>query len=160
MHLKVILWLTTILPLVTPIAMPNNLVLILIIHLLTLWIKTSNFHVPGSSAPTYSQVEEEQIREAPEMLEDRLGIRRVLELLLTVNLHADLRRLVLLQCAIIRVLQIVEATALAVLQVFVDQQAEEEETFEQMREAMDDVVDAGHGVDEGEHFDFNSNLDS
>ena len=38
----------------------------------------------------YLQVEEEQIREALETLEDHLGIRRVLELLLTVNLHADL----------------------------------------------------------------------
>ena len=39
---------------------------------------------------------------------------------------------------------------MAVLQVFVDQQAKEEETLEQMREAMDDVVDAGHGVNNGE----------
>ena len=53
-----------------------------------------------------------------------------------------------------------EATALAVLQVFFDQQAEEEETLEQMREVMVDVVDAGHGVDEGEHFYFDGNLDS
>ena len=29
-----------------------------------------------------------------------------------------------------------------------------------MREAVDDVVDAGHGVDNGEDFDFDSNLDS
>ena len=120
MHLEVVLWLTIVLLLVAPIAMPNNLVLILIIHYLTLWVKTSNSHVPGSSMPVYSQVEEEQIREALEMLEDCLGIRRVLELLLTANLHADLRRLVLLQHTIICVLQIVEATALAVLQVFVD----------------------------------------
>ena len=26
-----------------------------------------------------------------------------------------------------------------------------------MREAMDDVVDAGHGVDDGEDFDFDGN---
>ena len=50
-----------------------------------------------------------------------------------------------------------EATALVVLQVFVDQQAKEEETLEQMREAMDDVVDAGHGVNDGEDFDFDGN---
>ena len=106
--------------------------------------------------PAYSQVEEEQIREALETLEDHLGIRRVLELLPTANLHANLQCLVLLQHAIVCVLQIVEATALA-LQVFVDQQAEEEETLEQMREAMDDVVDAGHGVNDGEDFDFNGN---
>ena len=53
-----------------------------------------------------------------------------------------------------------EATALAVLQVFIDQQAEEEETLEQMREAMDDVVDAGHGFNDGEDFDFDGNFDS
>ena len=158
MLLKVVLKLTT-LP-VIPIIMPNNLVLILIIHHLTLWNKTSDSHVPGNSAPTYLQVEEEQIREALETLEDCLGIRRVLESLPTVNLHANLQHLVLLQCAIICVLQIVEATALAVLQVFFDQQAEEEETLEQMREAMDNVVDAGHGVDNGKHFDFDSNLNS
>ena len=50
-----------------------------------------------------------------------------------------------------------EATALVVLQVFVDQQAEEEEALEQMREAMDDMVDAGHGVDNGEDFNCNGN---
>ena len=53
-----------------------------------------------------------------------------------------------------------EATALAVLQVFVDRQAKEEETLEQMREVMDDVVDAGHGVNNGEDFNFDSNLSS
>ena len=60
-------------------------------------------------------------------------------------------------CAIVHVLQIVEATALAVLQVFVDCQAEEEETLEQMREVMDDVVDTGHGVNDGEDFNFDGN---
>ena len=55
------------------------------------------------------------------------------------------------------VLQTVGATALAVLQVFVDWQAKEEETLEQMREAMDDMVDAGHGVNDGEDFDFSGN---
>ena len=83
-----------------------------------------------------------------------------MESLLTANLHADHRCLVLLQHAIICVLQIVEATALAVLQVFIDQQAEEEETLEQMREVMDDVVDTGHGVNNGEDFGFDGNLDS
>ena len=29
-----------------------------------------------------------------------------------------------------------------------------------MREVMDDVVDAGHGVNDGEDFDFDGNLDS
>ena len=95
------------------------------------------------------------------MLNDHLGIRRVLELLLTQDLHADLRCLVQFQYAIVYVLQIVEATTLVVLQVFVDQQAEEEETLEWMREAMDDVVDTGHGVNNGEDFDFDrNNVDS
>ena len=70
--------------------------------------------------PAYSQVEEEQIQEALEMLNDHLGIRRVLESLPTQDLHADLQCLVALQCAVICILQIVEATALVVLQVFVD----------------------------------------
>ena len=53
-----------------------------------------------------------------------------------------------------------EVTALVVLQVFVDRQAKEEETLEWMREVMDDVVDAGHGVNDGEDFDFDGNLNS
>ena len=53
-----------------------------------------------------------------------------------------------------------EATALVVLQVFIDQQAKEEETLEWMREAMDDVVDAGYGVNNGEDFNFDGNLSS
>ena len=107
--------------------------------------------------PAYSQVEEEQIREALEMLNNCLGVRRILELLPTEDLHSDLWCLVQLQHAIIHILQIVEATALVVLQVFVDWQAEEEETLEQMREVMDDVVDIGHGVNGGEDFNFNGN---
>ena len=90
MHLKVVLWLTIILPFITPIVMPNNLALIPIICHLASWVKTSDSHVPGSSVPMYLQVEEEQIREALETLEDHLGIRRVLESLPTANLHTDL----------------------------------------------------------------------
>ena len=79
-----------------------------------------------------------------------------MDLLPTQDLYADLHRLIQLQCAIIHP-QIVEATALTVLQVFVDCQAEEEETLVQMGEAMDSVVDAGHGVNDGEDFNFNGN---
>ena len=107
--------------------------------------------------PVYLQVEEEQIREALETPNDCLGVRRVLESLLTEDLHSDLWCLVALQCAIIHVLQIVEATALAVLQAFVNRQAKEEETLKWMREAMDDMVDTGHGVDGGENFNFDGN---
>ena len=157
MHLEVVLWLTIILSLIAPIAMPNNLASVLTLHHLASWVKTSNSHVPGSSTPAYSQVEEEQIWEALETLNNHLGIRIVLELLLTQDLHTDLQHLVQLQHAIVHVLQIVEATALVVLQVSVDRQAEEEETLEQMREVMDDMVDAGHGVNDGEDFDFDGN---
>ena len=101
------------------IVMPNNLAIILILHHLTSWVKTSNSHTQGNSTLVYLQVEE-QIREALETLNDCLGIRRVLESLPAADLHTDLQHLVQLQHAIICVLQIVEATALAVLQVFVD----------------------------------------
>ena len=50
-----------------------------------------------------------------------------------------------------------EATALVVLQVFVNQQAKEEEVLEQMREMMDDIVDGSHGVNNGEDFYFDGN---
>ena len=45
----------------------------------------------------------------------------------------------------------------AVLQVFVDCQAKEEETLEQMRGAMDDMIGVGHGVNFGEDFNFDGN---
>ena len=88
---------------------------------------------------------------------DCLGVQRILESLPTRDLHADLRRLVELQRAIVRVLQVVEGTASAVLQIFVDRGAEEEEFEERMRGMVDDIVDAGHGVNDGEDFDFDRN---
>ena len=63
---------------------------------LTSWIKTSDSPAQGNSTSVYLQVEEEQIWEALEMLNDQLGIRRVLELLLAENLHMDLQYLVAL----------------------------------------------------------------
>ena len=90
MHLEIVLWLTIVLPLITPIVMPKNLDTILTLHHLTSWVKTSNSHAQGNSVPAYSQVEEEQIQEAPETLNDHLGIRGVLKLLLTQDLHADI----------------------------------------------------------------------
>ena len=50
-----------------------------------------------------------------------------------------------------------EETALVVMQIFMDCEAEEEEIEERMREMVDDVVDAGYGVDDGEDFDFDQN---
>ena len=50
-----------------------------------------------------------------------------------------------------------EATALALLQIYIDCLVEEEDEEEQMGEMVDNVVDAGHGEDEGEDFDFDQN---
>ena len=44
-------------------------------------------------------------------------------------------------------------TALGVLQILVDHEAQEEEEASQ----GDNVVDAGHGVDTGEDFDYDGN---
>ena len=137
--------------------MPNNLVSVTFHLRKRSWVKTPDSRQSGSSAPAYSQVEEEQIRESLDLLNDHLGVRRILESLPTRDLHADLRRLVELQCAIVHVLQVVEGTASAVLQIFIDRGAEEEELEERMRGMVDDIVDAGHGVDDGEDFDFDQN---
>ena len=53
----------------------------------------------------------------------------------------------------IRVLQVVEGTVSMILTVLVDREAEEEELASQ----VDEVVDAGYGVDDGEDFDFDGN---
>ena len=63
----------------------------------------------------------------------------------------------LIQRAIVHVLRLVEGTASDVLRIFVDREAEWEQTQEDL--AVDEVVDAGHGVDDGENFDFNGNLE-
>ena len=78
--------------------------------------------------------------------------------MLTEDLRQDLRQLVLIQRAIVHVLRLVEATVSDVLRIFVDREAE----WEQMQEdlAQDEVVDTEHGVDDGENFDFDGNLDS
>ena len=69
------------------------------------------------------------------------------------SLRSELQHLVLIQCAIVRVLQIVGETALEVLQILVDREAQMEEEAS----VGDDVVDAGHGIDTGEDFDFDGN---
>ena len=68
------------------------------------------------------------------------------------SLRSELRHLVLIQRAIVRVLQIVGETASGVLQILVNREAQMEEAS-----VGDDVVDAGHGVDTGEDFDFDGN---
>ena len=69
------------------------------------------------------------------------------------GLWLELWRLVLIQCAIVHVLQIVGETALGVLQILVNCEAQEEEEASE----GDNVVDTGHGVDTGEDFDYNRN---
>ena len=69
------------------------------------------------------------------------------------DLRSDLRRIVQLQRAIVLVLRIVEESALAILRILVDREAQEEE----VASLVDEVVDAGHGVDNGEDFDFDGN---
>ena len=54
-------------------------------------------------------------------------------------------------------------TALEVMHIFVDQEAEWEQMCEdllsrQVSEVVDKIIDAGHGVDDGENFDFEGNL--
>ena len=66
----------------------------------------------------------------------------------------------LIQRAIVHVLRLVEGTASDILHIFVDHEAEWEQMQEDSQDGVDEVVDAGHGVDSGENFDFDDNLDS
>ena len=47
-----------------------------------------------------------------------------------------------------------EETASAVLHILVDREAQEEE----VTSLVDEVIDTGYGVDNGEDFDFNGNI--
>ena len=68
---------------------------------------------------------------------------------------------VLIQQAIIHVLCLVEATASDMLHIFIDREAEWEQMQEDLgQDKVDEVVNAEHRVDDGENFDFDSNLDS
>ena len=76
----------------------------------------------------------------------------------TEDLRRDLRQLVLIQRTIVHVLQLVEGIASDVLRIFVDREAEWEQEQEDLGQGeVDEVVDAGHGVDDGEDFDFDGN---
>ena len=55
------------------------------------------------------------------------------------------------------ILWIVEGTALTALQIFVDCGLAEEELEEWMKGVVDDIVDAGHRINDGENFDFDQN---
>ena len=79
----------------------------------------------------------------------------------TEDLHWDLQQLVQIQRAIIHVLCLVEGTASDVLRIFVDREAEWEQMREELgQDEVNEVVDTAHGTDDGEDFDYNSNLDS
>ena len=58
-------------------------------------------------------------------------------------------------------LRLVEGTASDVLCIFVNREAEWEQMQEELgQDKVDEVVDTAHGTDDGEDFDYNSNLDS
>ena len=64
-----------------------------------------------------------------------------------------------IQQAIVNILHLVEGTALEVMHIFIDWEAEWEQMHEDLLAAqVDKVVDIGHSIDNGENFDFNSNL--
>ena len=65
--------------------------------------------------PAYSQVDEEGIRRALDTLQDQLSLHCLFEEMPMEGLWSELRHLVLIQCAIIHVLQIVGETASGVL---------------------------------------------
>ena len=143
-------WLIIVSRLAVPTIIPNNLGHIHIIILL----QASSSHVSKncSSMPAYSQVDEEGIRRALDTLQDQLSLRRLFKEMPMEGLQSELRRLALIQRAIICVLQIVGETASGVLQILVDREAQAEEAS-----VGDNVVDAGNGIDTGEDFDFDGN---
>ena len=76
--------------------------------------------------PLYSEPSEESIRDALETLADQLSIYWILLEMPMEDLQSDLQCIVLLQCAIVCVLQIVGETASAVLCILVDHEAQED----------------------------------
>ena len=107
--------------------------------------------------PLYSEPSEESIRDVLETLRNQLSICQMFLEMPMEDLQSDLRHIVQLQRAIVLVLWIVEETASAVLHILVDREAQEEE----VASLVDEVVDAGYGVDDGEDFNFDgNNMDS
>ena len=157
-----ILKLTSVPLLVIAIVMPNNLVLILIRIWGTSWVKTSNSLMSENSAlPSYRPPMPEGVTTVLNLFVGRLELRLMFQSMLTEDLCQDLRQLVLIQWAIIHVLHLVEATASDVLRIFVNREAEWEQMQENLgQDKVDEVVDAEHGVDDGENFNFDGNLDS
>ena len=99
--------------------------------------------------------------QALNLLAGRLELRTMFQSLPTEDLRRDLRQLVQIQRAIVHVLRLVEGTASDVLRIFVDREAEWEQMQEELgQDEVDEVVDALHGTDDGENFDYDGNLDS
>ena len=156
-----VLWLTTVLLLVIVIIMPNNLAFILIRIQDISWIKIFDSPAVENSTPlSYRPLTPEGVAAALNLLVGRLELRAMFQSMLTEDLCRDLRQLVLIQRAIVHVLRLVEGTASDMLRIFVDREAEWEQMQEDSQNGVDEVVDTGHGVDSGENFDFDSNLDS
>ena len=67
----------------------------------------------------------------------------------------------LIQRTTVHVLQLVEGIASDILHIFVNHKAKWEQMQEDLGQGeVDKVVNAGHGVDNGENFDYEGNLDS
>ena len=161
----IILKLTSVLPPIGPIAMPNKLAIIFIITLASTMVKIFDSHASESSTPVYQGDYMDRIAAALDLLQGRLELRMMFQLLLTEDLQQDLRQLVMIQRAIIHVLTLVQGVAMDVMHIFVDweakwEQIQEDLHLQHLHEAVDKVVDARHRVDDGENFDFNGNLDS
>lgn len=94
----------------------------------------------------------------PEYMEiDKGGIEAALDLL---RGRMQIFCLVSIQRAIVHVLRIVEGTALDMMRIFVEWEAKWEQMQEDLlQEQVDEVVDTGHGVDDGKNYDFDGNLD-
>ena len=152
-----VLRLTSVHLLVGPIVMPNNLVFVLIHIQDTSWVKIFDFHVAESSMPPYHPPALEGVIAVLDLLAGRLELQVMFQPMSTEDLCQDLCQLVLIQWAIVYVLCLVEETASDMLHIFVNREAE----WEQMQEdlVVDNMVDAGHGIDNGENFDFDSDFD-
>ena len=160
--LVVVPWLTSVLRLVIATVMPNKLALLLIVIRDTLWVKTFDSQpLDNSAPPSYRSPTPEGVVQVLNLLAGRLELRAMFQSMPTEDLRRDLRQLVQIQRAIVHVLRLVEGTASDVLRIFVDREAEWEQMQEELgQDEVDEVVDASHGTDDGENFDYDGNLDS
>ena len=161
MPLVVVPWLTSDPLLVIATVMPNKLAFpLILIRPGTIWMKPSDSLV-DEALPSYRPPTPEGVVQALNLLAGRLELRMIFQSLPTEDLCRDLRQLVQIQRAIVHVLCLVEGTASDVLRIFVDREAEWEQMQEELgQDEVDEVVDAAHGSDNGEDFDYDGNLDS